>query len=117
VGPPRWVGKALSKRLRGGGPQWREVGERETLGRMARPLLLGCESVGKAYGTRRLFDDLSFGLFEGDRAGLVGPMLPNIEKCGILDRRRQAVGLGWVVMGTGEPPGRPWSPWCSTCRA
>ena len=73
MGPPRWVGKALSKRLRGGGPQWREVGERETLGRMARPLLLGCESVGKAYGTRRLFDDLSFGLFEGDRAGLVGP--------------------------------------------
>src|SRR5262245_28767504 len=40
---------------------------------MARPLLLGCESVSKAYGTRRLFDDLSFGLFEGDRAGLVGP--------------------------------------------
>ena len=29
--------------------------------------------VGKAYGTRSLFDDLSFGLFEGDQAGLVGP--------------------------------------------
>jgi len=40
---------------------------------MARTLLLSCEAVGKAYGTRRLFDDLSFGLFEGDRAGLVGP--------------------------------------------
>ena len=40
---------------------------------MARSLLLGCESVSKAYGTRMLFDDLSFGLFEGDRAGLVGP--------------------------------------------
>ncbi|HEV8308431.1 MAG TPA: ATP-binding cassette domain-containing protein, partial [Methylomirabilota bacterium] len=40
---------------------------------MARTLLLGCESVSKAYGTRRLFDDLSFGLFEGERAGLVGP--------------------------------------------
>ena len=26
-----------------------------------------------AYGTRSLFDDLSFGLFEGDQAGLVGP--------------------------------------------
>ncbi len=40
---------------------------------MPRSLLLGCESVGKAYGTSMLFDDLSFGLFEGDRAGLVGP--------------------------------------------
>ncbi len=40
---------------------------------MARPLLLSCEAVGKAYGTRSLFDDLSFGLFEGDQAGLVGP--------------------------------------------
>src|SRR5467141_2126448 len=40
---------------------------------MARPLLLSCEAVSKAYGTRTLFDDLSFGLFEGDQAGLVGP--------------------------------------------
>jgi len=29
--------------------------------------------VSKAYGTRTLFDDLTFGLFEGDHAGLVGP--------------------------------------------
>jgi ATP-binding cassette subfamily F protein uup len=40
---------------------------------MTRPLLLSCEAVSKAYGTRSLFDDLSFGLFEGDQAGLVGP--------------------------------------------
>src|SRR5262245_42758488 len=40
---------------------------------MARPLLLSCEAVSKAYGTRSLFDDLSFGLLEGDQAGLVGP--------------------------------------------
>src|SRR5215468_10856327 len=40
---------------------------------MPRPLLLSCEGVSKAYGTRSLFDDLSFGLFEGDQAGLVGP--------------------------------------------
>ena len=26
-----------------------------------------------AYGTRSLFEDLSFGLFEGDQVGLVGP--------------------------------------------
>ena len=40
---------------------------------MARPLLLSCEAVSMAYGTRSLFDDLSFGLLEGDQAGLVGP--------------------------------------------
>jgi ATP-binding cassette subfamily F protein uup len=40
---------------------------------MPRSLLLSCEAVSKAYGTRSLFDDLTFGLFEGDQAGLVGP--------------------------------------------
>ena len=40
---------------------------------MSRALLLSCEGVSKAYGARSLFDDLSFGLFEGDQAGLVGP--------------------------------------------
>jgi len=40
---------------------------------MSRSVLLSCEAVGKAYGTRRLFEDLSFGLLEGDRVGLVGP--------------------------------------------
>jgi ATP-binding cassette subfamily F protein uup len=40
---------------------------------MARPLLLSCEAVSKAYGTRSLFERLTFGLFEGDQAGLVGP--------------------------------------------
>jgi ATP-binding cassette subfamily F protein uup len=40
---------------------------------MARSLLLSCEAVSKAYGTRALFDELSFGLAEGDQAGLVGP--------------------------------------------
>jgi ABC transport system ATP-binding/permease protein len=29
--------------------------------------------VGKAHGPRALFDELSFGLFEGDQVGLVGP--------------------------------------------
>ena len=40
---------------------------------MARSLLLSCEAVSKAYGTRSLFEELSFGLFEGDQVGLVGP--------------------------------------------
>ncbi|MFM7737681.1 MAG: ATP-binding cassette domain-containing protein [Alphaproteobacteria bacterium] len=36
-------------------------------------ILLGCQSIAKAFGTGPLFRDLSFGIFEGDRAGLVGP--------------------------------------------
>src|SRR5206468_2334981 len=40
---------------------------------MSRPLLPSWQAISMAYGTRSLFDDLSFGLFEGDQAGLVGP--------------------------------------------
>jgi ABC transport system ATP-binding/permease protein len=40
---------------------------------MARAPLLGCDAIGKAYGSRLLFDGLTFGLFEGDHVGLVGP--------------------------------------------
>ena len=40
---------------------------------MAGPLLLGCQEVAKAYGTRTLFKGVSFGIFDGDRACLVGP--------------------------------------------
>ena len=36
-------------------------------------LLLSTQSIRKAYGTAPLFDQLSLGLFEGDRVGLVGP--------------------------------------------
>ncbi len=36
-------------------------------------LLLSCQAISKAYGTAPLFEQLSFGLFEGDRVGLVGP--------------------------------------------
>jgi ATP-binding cassette subfamily F protein uup len=39
----------------------------------SRPLFLSCESVTKGYGVRPLFEDVSVGLFEGDRAGLIGP--------------------------------------------
>ena len=39
----------------------------------ARPVLLSCDSIAKQFGARPLFSGLSFGLFEGDRVGLVGP--------------------------------------------
>ncbi len=38
-----------------------------------RPVLLSCDSIAKQFGARPLFTGLSFGLFEGDRVGLVGP--------------------------------------------
>ncbi|MFY9825975.1 MAG: ABC-F family ATP-binding cassette domain-containing protein [Thermoanaerobaculia bacterium] len=36
-------------------------------------LLLSVDAVTKGYGARPLFEQLSFGIFEGDRAGLIGP--------------------------------------------
>jgi ABC transport system ATP-binding/permease protein len=36
-------------------------------------LLLGCQNVTKAYGAAPLIADLSFGIHDGDRIGLVGP--------------------------------------------
>ncbi|MFN7943308.1 MAG: ABC-F family ATP-binding cassette domain-containing protein [Thermoanaerobaculia bacterium] len=39
----------------------------------ARPQLLSADRLTKQFGQRPLFEDLSFGLAEGDRVGLVGP--------------------------------------------
>lgn len=36
-------------------------------------VLLSCESLGKSYGIKPLFADLSLGLCEGDHVGLIGP--------------------------------------------
>ncbi len=36
-------------------------------------LLLSCQGLRKAFGATTLFDGLSFGVFEGDRIGVVGP--------------------------------------------
>jgi ATP-binding cassette subfamily F protein uup len=36
-------------------------------------LLLSCEALGKNYGVKPLFTDLSLGLCEGDHVGLIGP--------------------------------------------
>src|SRR5712691_4464613 len=84
---------------------------------MTRPLLLSCEAVSKAYGTRSLFDDLSFGLFEGDQAGLVGPngsgkstLLTILAGVTIPDRGsrslRGGVRVGYVPQDLVFPTGR-----------
>jgi len=36
-------------------------------------ILLSCQHLSKSFGVRPLFEDLSFGLFEGERAGMIGP--------------------------------------------
>ncbi len=40
---------------------------------MPPPVLINCQSIGKAFGERPLFEGLSFALHEGDRVGLIGP--------------------------------------------
>ena len=83
---------------------------------MARSLLLSCEAVGKTYGARTLFDELSFGLLDGDQVGLVGPngsgkstllkILAGIEPP---DRGTRAVRggirVGYVPQDPAFPPG------------
>ena len=36
-------------------------------------LLQNCQNLSKSYGSRLLFKDLSFGIFSGDKIGLIGP--------------------------------------------
>jgi ABC transport system ATP-binding/permease protein len=36
-------------------------------------LLLSCQSVSKSFGSRNLFEGISFGISDGDRVGLIGP--------------------------------------------
>jgi len=35
--------------------------------------LLSCQNLAKSYGSRLLFKDISFGIFSGDKIGLIGP--------------------------------------------
>jgi ATP-binding cassette subfamily F protein uup len=84
---------------------------------MSGSLLLSCEAVSKAYGTRSLFDDLSFGLFEGDQVGLVGPngsgkstLLRILAGVMLPDRGsrslRTGVRVGYVPQDPAFPAGR-----------
>jgi ATP-binding cassette subfamily F protein uup len=83
---------------------------------VTRSLLLSCEAVGKAYGTRSLFEELSFGLFEGDQVGLVGPngagkstLLKILAGLESPDRGRRSlrggVRVGYVPQDPAFPPG------------
>src|SRR6185436_12177812 len=58
-------------------------------------LLLGCRNISKAYGVAPLFTDLSFGIHDGDRIGLVGP-----NGCGKSTLLRVLAGLETADAGT-----------------
>src|SRR4026209_2548809 len=55
------------------GPPPASVGARPGLGTRSMALILGAQALAKAYGAAPLFADLSFGIHDGDRIGLVGP--------------------------------------------
>jgi ATP-binding cassette subfamily F protein uup len=80
-------------------------------------LLLSCDSVGKGFGARPLFERLSFGISEGDRVGLIGPngsgkstllkILAGLEEpdSGTLSLRR-GVRMGYVPQDPEFPTGK-----------
>jgi len=79
-------------------------------------VLLSCDGVSKAYGTRVLFEGLALGLFAGDRAGLVGPngsgkstllrILAGLEPPDRGARSvRSGVRIGYVAQDPTFPPG------------
>src|SRR5262245_1880538 len=83
---------------------------------MAPSVLLSCDGVSKAYGTRVLFEELTLGLFAGDRAGLVGPngsgkstllkILAGLEPPDQGARSvRTGVRIGYVEQDPSFPPG------------
>src|SRR5207248_1053956 len=37
------------------------------------PLLLSCQSLTASFSANPLFEDVSLGIFDGDRVGLIGP--------------------------------------------
>src|SRR5437762_1413864 len=80
-------------------------------------LLLSCQGIAKAYGGAPLFVDVSFGIHDGDRVGLVGPngsgkstllrLLAGLETpdAGTVALRR-LTSLAYVPQHPGFPPDR-----------
>src|SRR6185436_14018206 len=55
-----------------GCPSGESCGPCDTSG-MPAPILLSCHEISKAFGSRPLFEGLTFAVHEGDHIGLVGP--------------------------------------------
>ena len=81
-------------------------------------LFLNCQSLSKAFGTRVLFQGLSFSIFSGDRIGLIGPngsgkttllkILASCEKAdeGIISAKR-GLKIGYVPQACQFPDEKP----------
>ena len=84
---------------------------------MAPPVLLSCENVAKQYGSRPLFEGLSFTLFDGDHVGMVGPngagkstllkVIAGVEQADSGTRAlRKGVRVGYVPQDPVFTPGK-----------
>ena len=40
---------------------------------MSTPVYINCDSISKSFGTHRLFLEISLGIFQGDKIGIIGP--------------------------------------------
>jgi ATP-binding cassette subfamily F protein uup len=79
--------------------------------------LLSCQDISKAYSTRPLFRNITLGVGEGERLGLIGPngsgkstllkVLAGLEKPdgGAVSARRQ-LRLGYLAQEDAFPPGK-----------
>lgn len=40
---------------------------------MTTPVYINCDSISKSFGTQHLFEDISVGIYQGDKIGIIGP--------------------------------------------
>src|SRR5271170_3304952 len=80
-------------------------------------LLVSCNSLAKSFGSRTLFENLSLGISDGERLGLIGPngsgkstllqiLSGRLEPdSGAISLRRNT-RIGYVAQATEFPPGQ-----------
>ena len=80
------------------------------------PPLLSCQAISKSFGSRNLFEGISFTISSGDRVGLIGPngsgkstllrmLAGETPPDGGIIAPRKLLRLGYVPQDTNFPPG------------